>query len=127
MLPAIPIVVGLFKMAGGLFSNWQKRKLVKSEGKIAITKAKQEFKVAQYSAKSSMDLKSLEGMQFSWKDEFLMLVLVIPVIMCFIPGLDTYVLAGFKVLDQCPDWYKWALTGVIAATFGLRTWTGFKK
>ena len=124
MLPLIGAAIGLITNLG---SKWMEHRQVKAEGKIAITKAKQEFKVAQYSAKSSMDLKSLDGMQFSWKDEFLMLVLVIPVILCFIPGMDTYVLAGFKVLDQCPDWYKWALTGVIAATFGLRTWTGFKK
>jgi hypothetical protein len=47
--------------------------------------------------------------------------------MCFIPGLDVYATRGFEILQGTPEWYRWALTGMIAATFGLRTWVGFRK
>jgi hypothetical protein len=54
-------------------------------------------------------------------------MLTVPVIMCFIPGLEVYALRGFEILEGTPEWYRWALTGMIAATFGLRTWAGFRK
>ena len=124
MLPIIGIIASAI---GSLGSSWLENRKVKAQGKIEITKAKQGFIAAKYTAKAAMDLKSLDGMQFSWKDEYLLIILTIPVIMCFIPFLATYVGAGFAVLNTCPEWYKWALTGIIAATFGLRTWAGIKK
>ena len=125
MLPLIGLVVGAVKSIAG---SWLETRKVKAEGKIALAKAKVDFKVAKYTAKSSMDLSAMEGMRFSWKDEYLLVLLTMPVIGSFIPGMEVYIAAGFDVLkDHTPDWYKWALTGMIAATFGLRTWTGFKK
>jgi hypothetical protein len=83
-----------------------------------------------------MDLAAMDGMRYSWKDEYLVILLSMPVIMCFIPEMTIFgytfdlsqsAMAGFEILKDTPDWYKWALSGMIAATFGLRTWTGFKK
>ncbi|MBW2599922.1 MAG: hypothetical protein JRC60_07600 [Deltaproteobacteria bacterium] len=54
------------------------------------------------------------------KDEWFTIILSIPAIMCFIPGLATYVERGFEALSGCPDWYKWAFMVAVASSFGYR-------
>jgi hypothetical protein len=61
-------------------------------------------------------------MRYSWKDEYLIIILSAPVIMCFIPPLAPYALEGFRVLATTPEWYRWAFLGAVVASFGLRTW-----
>ena len=128
MLPLIgamlgPVVSAIGKIAG----SWLETRKAKAEGKIAITHAKIAARVKMETAKYDMDLASLSDMRFSWKDEYLVILLSIPFIMAFIPYLAPYALAGFAVVDTMPGWYQWAFTGIIAATFGIRTWKFFKK
>jgi hypothetical protein len=66
----------------------------------------------------------MNQMQHTWKDEYLLILISIPVILAFIPYMVPYVTAGFAVLTGLPMWYQWSFTGIIAATFGLRTWKG---
>ena len=128
MLPFLGALIGpITSTIGSLGKSWLETKKVKAEGKIAITAAKVEAKVKKIEQQGEMDLKSTDGMSTSFKDESLLILLSIPIIMCFIPGLAQYALAGFAILETTPDWLKWALTGMIAASFGLRTWTGFRK
>ena len=123
MLPIIGLVAGAI---GKIASSWLETRKVKAEGKIDIAKAKVQFKVAQYTARASMDVASMTGMQFSWKDEYLLVLLSIPVIMAFFPYLAPHALAGFAIVKQMPGWYQWAMTGMIAATFGLRTFKSWR-
>ena len=124
MLPIIGVVVGALAEIG---KSWLENRRAKADGKIEITKAKIATAVAKEKMKSTMDLSAMDGMQFSWKDEYLLILLSLPVIMAFIPGLVPYALAGFNTIAMMPAWYQWALTGMVAATFGLRTWKGFGK
>ena len=39
--------------------------------------------------------------------------------------MDTYILDGFGVLAQCPDWYKGALGVAIGAAFGMRQYANW--
>lgn len=57
-----------------------------------------------------------------WKDEYVMIVLSIPLIMCFIPGLAMYVSLGFTALSATPQWYQWLVLMVFAAVYGIRIW-----
>lgn len=57
-----------------------------------------------------------------WKDEYVLLVLSIPLVGCFIPGLDTYVAAGFKALEGTPTWYQFMIPMIFGACFGIRMW-----
>jgi len=124
MLPFIaPIIGAIGKIAG----SWLETRKVKAEGKIAIAKSKVDFKIAQYTARASMDLASVNDMRFSWKDEYLVLVIFVPIMMAFVPYLAPYALAGFAVVQTMPAWYQWAVTGIIAATFGIRTFKGWNK
>jgi len=124
MLPFIAPIIGVL---GQLGKAWLDTRKVKAEGRIRIAQARVDALVKKEEAKANMDLAAQTGMQYSWKDEYLVILLTVPVILCFIPGLEKYALNGFKILATTPEWYRWALTGMIAATFGLRTWVGFKK
>lgn len=61
-----------------------------------------------------------------WRDEFITIVLSIPMIMCFIPGLDGYVMAGFAALAETPVWYQGAVSVMIAATFGMKKFADWR-
>ena len=57
-----------------------------------------------------------------WKDEFVLLLLSIPLILCFHPETVMYVELGFAALDKTPDWYQWLILAVFAAIYGIRIW-----
>ena len=117
--------IGLVRSIAGSFL--ENRKL-KQQGKLKITQSKIDSKVRRIDAQSDMDSNAASDMRYSWKDEFLVILISIPIIMCFIPGLAPYVSEGFAVLKDTPQWYQYSFLGIIAATFGLRAWfNGFKK
>lgn len=130
-----PIIDGVLKVVdtvGGLFGSWLDRKKIESQGKVDVAKAKIEgdVKRAQTVAEGEIqyDQTAAEGMRYSWKDEWLTLLLSTPFIMCFIPYTQPYVEKGFQVLrDSTPEWYQWCFIGIIVASFGLRGWAGIKR
>ena len=125
--PIVDGVLSLVNTVGGLFGNWQKKKLIQAEGKVAIAEAKVAGEIALKEKIASgtieYDVAAQRGMQASWKDEWLTIVLSAVFIACFIPGLQPYLKDGFTFLKaNTPWWYEWSFTGMIAASFGLRGW-----
>lgn len=57
-----------------------------------------------------------------WKDEFVLLLLSIPLIMSFLPNMQPYVVDGFEALSKTPDWYQWLILAVFTAVYGIRVW-----
>ena len=57
-----------------------------------------------------------------WKDEWVLIVLSIPMIMVFIPFTQPIVASGFAALDTTPLWYRTTVMTIYLATFGLRLW-----
>lgn len=57
-----------------------------------------------------------------WKDEFVLLLLSIPLIMSFIPNMQSYVVDGFEALSKTPEWYQWLILAVFTAVYGIRIW-----
>lgn len=55
-----------------------------------------------------------------WKDEYVLGLLSIPLVGCFIPALADDVLRGFEVLGSTPDWYQWIILLVFTAIYGIR-------
>ena len=124
MLSVVTAITGLL---GTIGQSWIEKRKIKAEGKIKIESAKIEAKIARVNNEQAMDQSAIQGMRYSWKDEFFVVVLSIPFIACFIPPLVPYVREGFDILANTPEWYRWAFLGAIAASFGLRTWTNFFK
>jgi hypothetical protein len=59
-------------------------------------------------------------MQKSWKDEFLLLLFSLPVILTFIPSMQPYVQKGWEMLNQAPEWFLWLYAAMIISVWGLR-------
>jgi len=120
----LPIVGPIIESITGLGKTYL-------EGKNAKMKAKAEAE-ATVMIKSSESLADWEKIQAqnagnSWKDEWLTLLFSIPLIMSFIPWAVPYVKEGFAVLETMPTWYQYALSVIVAASFGVRSAIGFIK
>jgi len=71
------------------------------------------------------DLKMADASASSWKDEWLVILFSIPLILAFIPGMEDIVSRGFQQLEQMPQWYQYSLGTIVAASFGTRAATKF--
>jgi len=123
----LPVIGAAIAAVGKVAQSWLTVRQVKAEGKIAITHAKIQSRIKRFEQIGEMDLAAMKGMMFSWKDEYILVLMSIPMIMSFIPGLADYALRGFAIVDTLPEWYTWSWMGIVSATFGLRTWNGWKK
>ena len=101
------------------------------ENKIAKTKADGQAKVAQAKAKAVVAEKVATGevawektmadaTDGSWKDEFALIVLLLPAILVFVPSMTEYVRVGFEVLNTLPEWYQYLLFRAISASVGIK-------
>jgi hypothetical protein len=101
------------------------------EGQLEKTKANNEVKVATAKAKAAVlerqatgeiewDVEAIKSSAHSWKDEWLTVLFSIPLILAFIPGMDTVVQNGFDQLNRMPEWYQYSLGVIVAASFGIR-------
>ena len=101
------------------------------EGQVEKTKAKAkaEAQVMVQSSKSIADWETLQARNAgqSWKDEYLVILFSIPLILAFIPSTVPYVMDGFAALEQMPDWYKYSLSVIVGASFGVRSVIGIMK
>jgi len=106
------------------------------EGKVEKTKAETGAKVARAKAEAIImekkatgeldwDLEMARGSQSSWKDEWLVILFSVPLILSFIPGMEGVVANGFEQLEKMPDWYQYSLGVIVAASFGVRSATKF--
>ena len=68
-----------------------------------------------------------ENSKSSWKDEFFVIVLSIPLILAFIPGAEGIVDRGFEQLHKAPDWYFYSLGIAISASFGVKGYKQFTE
>jgi hypothetical protein len=94
--------------------------LAKLESEIKAEQAWQDWRVKNIDSDAAWEQSSIQNS--GWKDEFVLVVLSIPLLLVFVPWTSPYVLAGFGVLDQTPEWYRWLLAMIYAATFGIRVW-----
>jgi hypothetical protein len=58
----------------------------------------------------------------SWKDEYTLIVVSIPLVMAFVPGLTPYVKSGFESFASTPLWYQAMVQVLFYATVGIRFW-----
>ena len=116
-------------LVGDLAGNWMKGKVEKqkAESDVKVAKAKAEAVVYEKQATGEIDwdLESMKGSQSSWKDEWLTIIFSIPLVMCFIPGMEEIVQNGFARLNELPEWYQYTLGVIVAASFGVRSATKF--
>ena len=107
-------------LAGTWFQN--KLEKTKADGQAKVAEAKARASVAEQVAagKVKWEGKMADATVDSWKDEFALVVLLLPAILVFIPGMRDYVKEGFEILATLPDWYQYLLYIAISASFGIK-------
>jgi hypothetical protein len=88
-------------------------KLVEAEAKATIMKS---------AATSEAEWEKImaQGTMNSWKDEYLVLLFSIPLILCFTGDWGrTTVAEGFTALEQMPEWYQYTLGVIVASSFAV--------
>ena len=114
----------LISPIAGLASEWMKRR-----GEVKA--AQHEIKLKKLTTAADADHESAKGMAASWKDEYLTVLLTIPLIIVFHGSLMgsteeiEHLKHAFSVMTELPDWYQWAVLGAIASSFGIRTFDKF--
>lgn len=94
--------------------------LEKLRGKAAYEAAKTARAEASEGRDHEWELESIRNS--GWKDEWVLIVLSIPMILVFIPQLTPHITAGFESLEGTPLWYRTIVASIYLATFGLRLW-----
>ena len=96
--------------------------LVKSwfDAKKAKHQAEIRFQEKMGEMEATWDLVALRQAQFSWKDEFITLIIFAPLILWWFPELRDDAQSWVEFVGAMPYWYQFVMFGIIAATFGLR-------
>lgn len=117
---------GVLKPISDAYSKRQERKQIEHTVNIELikTQAERQSKLISegLAADAAWELEFAKQAASSWKDEFTLIVISVPAILCFIPGLDVYVSNGFKALDKTPLWYQIIFGSIFLATYGIRYW-----
>tara|TARA_R110000824_G_scaffold175287_8_gene353644 strand:+ start:98 stop:529 length:432 start_codon:yes stop_codon:yes gene_type:complete len=127
----IPIISSLISLGGTFLQGKQDEAKAKAAATIVGIQADADIKKAKAIAATKMaesgqtqnydlDRLAMEQMSTSWKDEFILVIFLAPMVMAFIPGMDGHALAGFNVIAQMPQWYQYIVVGMVVVIYGLR-------
>lgn len=114
------ILSGILDIGRGFIEGEKAKQEKKLEMELRKIESRAEIEIANQKAATGYDLAALEASKTSWKDEYLTVLITLPVIGSFIPGVQDSVLKGWEYLDRAPGWFQLSFIGIIAATFGLR-------
>ena len=107
-----------------LAGSWMESKVekVKADGQAKVAEAKAKAVVAEKVAAGEVawEKSMADATDGSWKDEFALIVLLLPAILVFIPRMTEYVRSGFEVLNTLPDWYQYLLFIAVSSSFGIK-------
>ncbi|WP_163832293.1 hypothetical protein [Spartinivicinus ruber] len=113
------MIATIITAVSSLFQSYLTNKQHKAELKQAIHQ-KQLDEIQQGNISAS-ELDSLSIQSRGWKDDFLLIITVLPLVICFLPDMSIYIQDGFDALKaSVPEWYLYALALVFIDTFGFR-------
>ncbi|MBN8124102.1 hypothetical protein [Vibrio vulnificus] len=117
---------GLFALVSGGLDAYKQH----SQNEANKLKRRDEMAQEQHNAKikrlqsgdenaANLDMVSIK--ERGLKDEFIMLVVFIPLILSFFPDYAVTVQAGFEALQNVPEYYWYVVAAVVIDTFGFRS------
>ena len=99
------------KAAQGIFTSW-----------VDLKKSKNEADAERYrseaKAERDWDQEALRQAQYSWKDEFITLIMFSPLVVAWFDSERA--MEWIKFVTGLPIWYQIIIAGIVAASFGLR-------
>ena len=101
----------------------------KAKATLAQTEAEAKAEVMKTAAThdSKRELIMAESTKSSLRDEIVSVVVLIPVILVFIPGMEQVVKNGFDRLNELPEWYQYLVFLVCSAALGIKGVDKFRK
>ena len=114
-------------LAGSFLEGQAKKQQAKANLALTEAEAKAEIMKTAATHDSKWEIIMAEGTKSSWKDELVTIVILIPCVLVFIPGLDDVVKTGFERLNELPEWYQYLLFLVCSAALGIRGLDKFRK
>jgi hypothetical protein len=90
--------------------------------KLKLTKIEAQIKKAEREANMDHEWELLQIHNSGWKDEWVLILLSIPLVLVFVPYTQPFIHEGFMSLEQTPDWYRWLILAVFTAIYGIRIW-----
>lgn len=97
------------------------------EGKVEKQKAKSKIMQTAVDNDSRWEMIMAESTKGSWRDELITVVVLLPCVLSFVPGMEDIVQAGFDRLNELPQWYQNILYVTILAGLGLKGVDKFRK
>ncbi len=117
----------LGKLAPSVVGHYTKKvelkaeiELAKLNGKIAYENAKTMRAAESEGRDHEWELASIRNS--GWKDEWVLVILSIPMVTSFLPWTQEITANGFEALEGTPLWYRTTVMTIYLATFGLRLW-----
>ena len=116
----IPIISAVAQVATTWVSGKAEAARINSEAKLATTKARAVVMEKVAAGELEWNQAMAEASNKSWKDEWLTILVSIPLVLAF-TGHEDVVMKGFTALEAMPDFYKTAVGVVFAASFGIQS------
>jgi len=98
----------------------QEVELEKLKGKAEYERMKTKRASESEGRDADWELESIRNS--GWKDEWVLILLSIPLILVFIPYTQEGVMEGFATLEKTPGWYRWLIMIIFTAIYGIRVW-----
>ena len=126
------MIQALFPIIGDLAGSWLKGRVETkaAQTKAKVAKAEAEAEIMKVAATSEANWEKImaQGSVHSLKDEWLVLLFSIPLILAFCGDWGRDIVAqGFAALDTMPEWYQYSLGLIVASSFAVRSATKFFK
>ena len=123
MMQSLPIL-------GELAGSWLKGKADEkaAQSRVKVAKAEAEAEVMKVAATHEAGWEKImaQGTVHSLKDEWLVLLFSIPLILAFCGEWGRDIVAdGFAALETMPEWYQYSLGVIVASSFAVRSATKF--
>lgn len=117
----------LGKVAPKVADYYMQKEKLKQEVELEILRGK-----AAYEQAKTARAEASEGRDHEWellsirnsgyKDEWVLFLVSIPMVLSFIPAGQVYVVSGFEALEGTPDWYRFLVMSIFGAVYGIRLW-----
>ena len=112
---------------GAVLEYRVERRRLKNEIKLEEMRGKAEWeraktKRAEASEGRDHDWEMLSIRNSGYKDEWVLGLVSIPMILSFIPSTQPIVQSGFETLEGTPPWYRMLVMSVMLAVYGIRWW-----
>ena len=116
----------LTELAGGWLKGKADKQAAESRIKLAEAESKAAIMLSKETSVADWERIMAQGTQSSWKDEYLVLLFSVPLILCFTGEWGrTAVAEGFTALEAMPEWYQYTLGVIVASSFAVRSATKF--